>query len=142
MKFTGYVDIERPREVVVSYFIDPKYLDGFIKKELISGQVGEPGAVSILYYGDDKRKMELTETVITNDLPNIFIAEYHHKHMDNSMKCEFHALDEDRTRYKFEFEYTRINWIIPKLIAILFPSVYRKQGEKWMRQFKEFVEKQ
>ena len=146
MKFTGFVDIERPRDVVVSYFINPKYLgeyqDGFIKKELISGDTGEAGAVSMLYYGDDKRKMELRETIITNDLPNVFIAEYHHKYMDNSMKCEFQPLDDDRTRYKYEFEYTRINWIMPKLMAILFPSVYRKQGEKWMRQFKEFVEKQ
>ena len=146
MKFTGFVDIERPRDVVVSYFINPKYLgeyqDGFIKKELISGDTGEAGAVSMLYYGDDKRKMELRETIITNDLPNVFIAQYHHKHMDNSMKCEFQPLDDDRTRYKYEFEYTRINWIMPKLMAILFPSVYRKQGEKWMRQFKEFVEKQ
>ena len=146
MKFTGFVDIERPRDVVVSYFINPKYLgeyqDGFIKKELISGDTGEAGAVSMLYYGDDKRKMELRETIITNDLPNVFIAQYHHKHMDNSMKCEFQPLDDDRTRYKYEFEYTRINWIMPKLMAILFPSVYRKQGEKWMRQFKGFVEKQ
>jgi hypothetical protein len=28
------------------------------------------------------------------------------------------------------------------LMAILFPGIYRKQGEKWMKQFKEFVEKQ
>jgi len=27
-------------------------------------------------------------------------------------------------------------------MAILFPSMYRKQGEKWMKQFKEFAEKQ
>ena len=69
-------------------------------------------------------------------------AFYHHRHMDNTMKCNFVPLDEGRTRYEYEFEYTRINWVIPKLMAILFPSVYRKQGEKWMRQFKEFVEKQ
>ena len=62
--------------------------------------------------------------------------------MDNTMKCRFIALNKNETRYEYEFEYTRINWVMPKLIAILFPSMYRKQGEKWMKQFKEFVEKQ
>lgn len=31
---------------------------------------------------------------------------------------------------------------MPKLMAILFPGIFKKQGEKWMRQFKEFAEKQ
>ena len=62
--------------------------------------------------------------------------------MDNTMKCTFAPLEENKTRYEYEFHYTRINWLMPKLMAILFPGMYRKQGEKWMRQFKEFVESQ
>jgi hypothetical protein len=58
------------------------------------------------------------------------------------MKCTFIELDDQNTRYEYEFEYTRINWVMPKLMAILFPGMYRKQAEKWMVQFKEFVEKQ
>ena len=62
--------------------------------------------------------------------------------MDNSMKCTFSKITANKTLYQYEFEYTRIDWFLPKLFAILFPRMYRKQGEKWMRQFKEFVEKQ
>ncbi|MBT8220448.1 MAG: SRPBCC family protein [Bacteroidia bacterium] len=146
MKFNGSKEILKPRDEVVKYFADPTYLgeyqDGFIRKELISGEAGKDSAVSKMFYKYGKREMELTETITKNDLPELFEASYHHVHMDNTMQCKFTALDTNRTLYEYEYEYTRINWIIPKLIAIFFPSVYRKQGEKWMQQFKEFVEKQ
>lgn len=58
------------------------------------------------------------------------------------MVCRFIALDENSTRFEYEFEYVRISWILPKLMFLLFPGMFRKQGEKWMRQFKEYVESQ
>ncbi len=146
MKYKGSIEIAKPRNEVVNYFADPSYLgeyqDGFIQKDLISGEQGREGAVSKMLYKYGKRDMELTETIISNQLPDSFESIYHHKHMDNTMKCRFIELDTHRTKYEYEFDYTRISWILPKLIAILFPGMYRKQGEKWMRQFKEFVEKQ
>jgi len=146
MKFKGSVDINQSREKVTELFIDPdnlkEYQDGFIKKELIEGVAGENGTISKMYFKHGKRDMVLTETVTKNELPNRFEASFHHKHMDNTMTCIFTEIGENKTRYEYEFEYTRISWFLPKLIAILFPSMYRKQGEKWMKQFKEFVEKQ
>lgn len=146
MKFKGSIEINKPITLVKQLFADPsnlkEYQDGFVRKELVSGEEGENGAVSKMYYQYGKREMELTETITNNKLPDSFEAFYHHKHMDNTMKCYFKALDTERTQYDYEFEYVRINWFMPKLMAILFPSMYRKQGEKWMRQFKEFVEKQ
>jgi hypothetical protein len=145
MKYEGAIDINKPRKTVTELFLDvshlKEYQDGFIKKELIEGNAGENGAISKMYYKYGSRDMILTETVINNNLPDLFEAQYHHKHMDNTMKCVFTEIAPDKTRYKYEFEYTRINWILPKLMAILFPSMYRKQGEKWMKQFKEFAEK-
>lgn len=146
MKFSGFIDINQPVEKVAEIFANPdnlkEYQDGFVKKELVEGKEGEVGAVSTMYYKYGKRDMVLTETITANQLPHGFEAFYSHKHMDNTMKCMFTALSENETRYEYEFEYTRINWVMPKLIAILFPSMYRKQGEKWMRQFKEFADKQ
>ena len=146
MKFNASIDINQTRDKVIELFADPQYLkeyqDGFLRKELVSGTPGEDGTVSKMYYQYGKSEMELTETITSNRLPDTFEAHYHHKHMDNTMKCTFTALDENTTRYASEFEYTRINWFLPKLIAILFPSVYRKQGEKWMKNFKAFAEKQ
>ena len=145
MKHKGSIELDKPRSVVVKYFADPNYLgeyqDGFVKKELIEGDQGQKGAVSIMYYKSGNREMELTETITANRLPDSFEASYHHKQMDNTMKCKFIVLNENQTKYEYEYEYTRINWILPKLVAILFPGMYRKPMEKWMRQFKEFVEK-
>jgi hypothetical protein len=146
MKYAGSIDIAKPRNEVVNYFADPSYLghyqDGFVRKELISGEQGQDGAVSKMLYTYGSRDMELTETIVVNHLPDAFEAHYHHKHMDNTMKCRFIAIDDQSTRYEYEFKYTRISWVMPRLMAILFPGMYRKQGEKWMRQFKEFVESQ
>ena len=146
MKYIGSLEINKPIELVTKIFADPKHLkeyqDGFVRKELQSGQEGENGAVSKMVYKYGKRDMILIETIVSNQLPNTFEAFYHHKHMDNTMICKFTSLEVNKTRYDYEYEYTRMSWIMPKLIAILFPSVYRKQGENWMQQFKKFVEKQ
>ncbi len=146
MKFKGFKDIDKPRSKVIEIFADPKYLgefqEGFIRKELVSGIEGQDGSISKMYYKHGKHDMELIETITANRLPDTFEAHYHHIHMDNTMKCSFIALDDHKTRYEYEFEYTRINWFMPKLMAILFPNAYKKPAEKWMNNFKALVEKQ
>ncbi|MCE7992992.1 MAG: SRPBCC family protein [Roseivirga sp.] len=146
MKFTGTIDIDKPKEVVASFFANPEYLgeyqEGFLRKQLVSGTAGQDGAISKMYYQMGKGEMELTETITSNRLPEVFEGHYHHKHMDNTMKCTFTALSENRTRYDTEIEYTRINWLMPRLMAILFPGMYKKPAQRWMNNFKEFVEKQ
>lgn len=146
MKHSGNIKIHQPLAKVAQFFADPQYLkeyqDGFIKKELIQGEKGTVGAISKMYYRHGNRDMVLIETITKNELPHTFEAHYSHKHMDNTMKCNFIALNEHTTQYEFEYEYTRINWVMPRLMAILFPSMYRKPAEKWLQQFKTFVEKQ
>jgi hypothetical protein len=145
-RFTGSTIINKDRATVTKFFVDPKYLkeyqDGFQNKELRSGEQGEDGAVSMMYFDDGKRKMELTETITKNNLPESFEAFYHHKHMDNTMICRFTELEEGKTEYAYEFEYVAVRGLMPKLMFFLFPNVFGKQGEKWMLQFKAFVEKQ
>ena len=144
MKYQGYIDIHQNRKIVVAAFMNPAYLkeyqDGFQKKEVISGNAGEEGCVSKMHYQYANREMVLTETIVKNQLPEYFEAFYHHEHMDNTMKVSFVEIDANTTRYNYEYEYTRLSWIMPKLIGILFPNVYRKQGEKWFQQFKTFTE--
>ena len=146
MKFNNYIDIQIPRDKLVELFANPNYLkeyqDGFIKKELIEGTEGQEGAISNMYYQYGKRDMLIQETILSNNLPESFEGFYHHKHMDNTMKCEFKALNESTTRYKYEVEYTRMSWVLPKLMAMLFPGMFKKQVDKWMNQFKAFAEKQ
>jgi uncharacterized membrane protein len=145
MKFKGLIEIEQPIEKVVELFADPKYLgeyqDGFLRKKLVSGNRSENGAVSKMYYKHGKREMELTETIIANNLPDSFYASYHHKHMDNTLKSTFTAITSTRTRYKTEGEYTAFRGFIPKMMGLLFPKMFEKQAQKWLNNFKAFAEK-
>ena len=145
MKFNGSIDIKQSKEKVAEFFADPAYLkeyqEGFEKKELLQGEAGQNGAISKMYYRNGKYEMVLTETIINNNLPDSFEALYHHKHMDNTMKCTFTELENGMTRYETDVEYTRIDWVMPRLIAILFPGMYKKPARRWMENFKSFVEK-
>lgn len=131
-------------EKVAVLFANPEnlkhYQEGFLRKELISGVSGESGAVSHMFYQWGKRKLELEETVISNDLPHEFFASYHHEHMDNTMKSCFVALSDHSSRYLAEIEYTAFRGFMPKLIAKVFPSVYKRQVQKWLNNFKTFAE--
>ena len=92
-----------------------------------------------MHYQHGKREMVLTETIKENNLPNTFEAFYHHKHMDNTFLATFTKLDEKKTRYTMEVDYIRMTFL-PKLMGWIFPSMYRKQGEKWMNNFKKLAE--
>jgi len=146
MKFTGSIEIDRPIDVVVGLFADPdnlgEYQDGFVRKDLVSGTEGQDGAVSTLYYTNRGRDMELTETILANRLPNSLEAHYHHTHMDNTLKTTFTSLSDSRTRYETEGEYLAFRGLVPRLMARLFPWVFKKQAQRWLDNFKAFAESQ
>ena len=144
MKFNCSIIVNQPLDKVVQLFENPKYLkeyqDGFIRKELVSGSPGQEGAISKMYYKQGKRDMEITETILLNNLPDEFIGSYHHKHMDNTMKCTFTSLSENQTRYDSEIEYTGLRGFFPKMLGFLFPGMFKKQVQKWLDNFKVFAE--
>ena len=146
MNFTCSVTINKPRKIVVDFFANPDFLgeyqEGFIKKVLIFGEVGKENTVSKMYYKMGKGEMELTETILKNDLLDIFLAQYHHKHTDNTMQSSFIVLDENTTQYDAEIHYTAFRGFVVKVMAFLFPSFFKKQVQKWLTNFKVFVEKQ
>ncbi len=145
MKFTCSIIIEKPIQLVTQLFADENYLkeyqDGFLSKELITGIKGMKDAKSRMIYKMGKKgEMELIETIILNELPNEFIGHYHHKNMDNTMRCVFTSLDENRTQYVSEIEYLEFRGVMIKIMAFLFPSFFKNQVQKWLNNFKIFVE--
>ena len=142
MKFSGSIEINKPIDVVVRIFADPSLLkehqDGFLRKEFVRGEPGIDGTVAKMYYAQGKGEMELTETVVANNLPHSFEAFYHHKHMDNTMRYG-KPLNDQRTLYSYEGEYVRMS-LLPKIVSIIFPTTFKKPALKWMRNFRDFVE--
>ncbi|OUR91040.1 hypothetical protein A9Q87_11220 [Flavobacteriales bacterium 34_180_T64] len=142
MKFTCSVNIKAPLNLVTQIFEDPEqqkhFQDGFISKIHISGNKGNKGAVSQLNY----KKLELIETIIENNLPNEFRALYEHKHTTNTMYVKFIPIDDYNTQYFTEIEYTKFNGFIINILVTIAPSLFKKQVQKWLNQFKLYVESQ
>ena len=142
MKFSCHVDIKVPLHKVIDLFENPDNLkewqDDFISFKPVSGVPGEVGSKSKLIY----KKLELIETIIRNELPEEFKANYEHKHMVNTMSCRFKEVDSNTTRLDQEIHYTKFNGFVIKLMAKLFPGMFKKQVQKWLNQFKAFAESQ
>jgi len=146
MKFTCQVDINVPRDRVVELFDNPDNMqhwqDGFVSFESLSGEPGMPGAKSKICYRMNNRDMELTETILVNDLPNELTGDYRFFQGANTMKNTFERLPNGGTRYKSEVDYYETNAFMMKVMMKFFPKMFKKQVQKWMDQFKAFAEKE
>jgi hypothetical protein len=146
MKFTCQVQINKPKEKVVELFDNPENLkywqDGYQGFDHISGEPGAVGSKSTIKYKMGKREIELVETILVNNLPDEFAGEYYHKNMTNTMSNRFTAVTDSTTLYESEVHYIALRGFMTKLMAFLFPNMFKKQVQKWMNQFKDFVENQ
>ena len=146
MKFKCTVEINKPIDQVIPLFdsLDnlKEWQDGFISHKHLSGEPGKVGAKSELVYENRGNRIELIETIVKNELPSELTATYEHKHMDNTMSNYFKELGDGRTLYEAHIHYTAFHGFMPRLMAMLFPSMFKKQTQKWLNQFKAFVENQ
>lgn len=143
MKYTCSVELNRPINEVVELWSDEKHFrewqDGFHSIKLLSGKPNTKGAKSkILFKG--KREIELTETILSINLPTEKVALYEHIHMCNTQTTRFQEMGPHKTLYISEVEYTQFNGFMVKLMAFLFPGKFKGQSQKWMDQFKAFAE--
>jgi len=145
MKYTCTIEIDLPREKAAKLWADEsnfkEWQDGFISIERLSGTAEAEGAKSRILLKQGKGQMELTETIIHSNLPEEKKAFYEHEHMDNTQTTRFEAISTAKTRCTSEVEYTEFKSFIPKVMAFLFPGMFKKQSQKWLNQFKAFAEK-
>lgn len=145
MKFTCASEINAPREKVVKLFLDgsryKEWQEGFVSIQTISGRPWENGTQSRVIYKNGKMTIDLKESIIVSNLPDVVSGLYEHEHMINTMTNRFIVIDNSRTRYEARIEYTKFIGIIPKLMALLMPGVFKKQVQKRLNSFKDFVEK-
>ena len=144
MKYTCTVEIDLPIDKVVQLWENEdnfkEWQDGFISIEHLSGTYNSNGAKSKIIL-QDKRRIELLETIISTNLPQEKIALYEHIHMTNTQTTRFKEIENNKTQYISEVEYTQFNGFMIKLMAKLFPSKFKGQSQKWMNQFKAFAER-
>ncbi len=144
MKFLCTSTINAPLQRVVDLFTQielyPKWFIGFCSYEQLSGNFGEEGAKAKIIFKAGKNELEITETILVNNLPHEKTMLSEHKHMINTMKNTFEAIDKNTTRYTTEIEYTQFIGFMPKLLSVLMPSIFKKGTQKMVKQFKSFVE--
>ena len=140
MKFNCTVNINRSIKDVSEAFQDPEVMkacqEGLIEIIHLSGERGKKGSTAKIVY----EKMELIETIIENNLPDIFFAEYDHKHTNNTMKVSFKEISPTKTEYYTEIEYLEFKGFIVNLMAKIAPSFFKKQVLKWMKRYKQHLE--
>ena len=90
MKYTNEITINLSIDSVIELFDNPENMKywqkGFVSMEHISGDQGKSGAKSQLKYLMGKRSIEMIETIIENNLPNIFHSTYETKGVINIQK--------------------------------------------------------
>jgi hypothetical protein len=142
IKYTNEVIIQAPRARVVELFEDPnnvpKWQPGFQSMEVISGEAGEVGSKTKLRYKMGKREIEMIETITEKNLPELFAGTYEAKGVWNEVKNHFEDLGNGSTRYWTENEFKMSGMM--KLFALLMPGAFKKQSQKYLDLFRDFVE--
>ena len=142
MKYTLEVEINAPRELVISRFqsLDDltKWQPELLDAKPVHGIPGEDGSQTSLEYRFGKRKVEMMETVLKNNLPDSLEAYYEAPGAKNWVMNEFIVLSDERTVWRLKSEFVCTGFL--RIIATLFPGTFRKSSLKSMHRFKEWVE--
>ncbi|OLS32378.1 MAG: hypothetical protein HeimAB125_09410 [Candidatus Heimdallarchaeota archaeon AB_125] len=142
MKYRNEVTINLPRERTVELFDNSENLKKWqpsLKDSIhLEGEVGRTGAKTLLVYEERGKDVEMTETIIKRDLPDVFVAKYEAKGVKNINHNHFHIENEQATRWIMtnEFRFSGFMAIASMFMRKAFP----KQTLKEMNNFKDFAE--
>lgn len=143
MKFTSEVIVERPREQVLDLIMAPgnfsKWQPGVKSFELLSGELGCPGArarVVVDMYG---LKLEMTETIVERKMPDVYTLRYEGKGVKNLVENRFYEDGPGKTRWVINstLEFSPFAAVAAGFIK----DTIVKQNHESMKKFKTFAEK-
>lgn len=144
MKFSCAVVINLPVNTVIQLWTDEdsffQWQDGFSKREILEGEKNKPGVKTRIIYYPGKGQLELLETLLENDLPKVKKNLYVHSDMVYIQTIKMNEITHKKTELISEIEYKKFIGLFPKLLARLFPSMFKKQALKWLNDFKTYAE--
>ena len=142
MKYSNEVEIKKPMAQVIKLFDNEenlfKWQPELLSFEHFEGNKGEVGAKSRLKYKMGKREVEMIETITVKNLPTEFSGTYEARGVWNEVRNYFEEIDENTTRWRSvtHFEFSGFM----KLMGFFMPGAFKKQSQKYLDQFKQFVE--
>lgn len=142
MKYSNEVIINAPINRVIELFDNADnlkhWMTGLQSFEHLSGTPGQQGAKSKMVFLHGKRRMEMIETILVRDLPAEFTGQYDTQGAVSTTRNRFIDLGNGTTRYINDNEFQFSGFL--KIIAWLMPGAFKKQSQKFMEDFKRFVE--
>lgn len=126
MKYQQQIIVRIPRKEFIDKFSDPEnfplWQRGFLSFNQISGELGSEGSTNMLKYRMNNRKIEMTETVLRNELPEAFSATYEAKGVYNIQHNYFREIN-GNTEWTSESEFQFSGMM--KIIGALMPGAFK-----------------
>lgn len=142
MKISAEMILDRPREQVWEAFDNPdnmiRWQPTLESFEHVSGEPGQPGAVSRLVYQEGGRTIEMTERLTERREPEYLAGEYETEGTINTIENHFQRLKDGRTRWVMNSEFNFSGLF--KLLAPFMKGQMRKRTLNDMERFKAMVE--
>lgn len=145
MKYTLDIVIEVPLDICTKKFSTTENMKhwqrGLISMEHISGTPGEFGSKMKLNFNLEKRDLYIIETITHKNFPGEFHATYATENMDNLQENYFTTTPENYTKWTSISEFIPLNFKM-RMMLLLMPKIFKKQSLKYMKDFKNFAEKE
>lgn len=144
MKFTAEEEIAKPLEELIVLIQDPNntlvWLEGLKSVKHISGEERQAGAVSKVVFDSAAGRLHITETVISNQLPEEYIMRYEGPGYVSYSNYYFEQLTAETTKF-FMVQQVELKGAL-KLASGLVKGKMKQQLEKSAKSFKAFAEAQ
>ena len=142
MKYTIQITIKAPRDKVVGHFESeedlPKWQPGLLHMKHLSGDKGQEGSKTEMHFQHGKRRVEMVETILENNLPKEFKALYEAKGVKNWVDNEFLMQNENTTQWVLTSDFRCTGML--KLLTIFAPGMFKKATSKSMHLFRDLAE--
>lgn len=142
MKFHIETVVDIPFATLIELFENPdnlhRWQPSVISFKLLSGTIGQEGAVSELHYDMMVKKIKMKETILKRDLPETFILRYDADGVNNTVTNNFKEIEENKTRWIMQNNFQFAG--LMKYAALPLKGIFKKQTELTMERFKKFAE--
>ncbi len=144
MKFRSEVEIAKPMDELIVLIQDPentlKWLEGLRSVKHISGEERQAGAISKVVFDSPAGRMHITETVVSNELPDEYIMRYEGPGYISYSNYTFQKLSNDTTRFVMQ-QQVELKGAL-KLAGGLVKGKMNRQLNISAESFKRFAENQ
>lgn len=142
MKYSNEITINIPFSKMIQLFENPenlkKWQPDVVSFERVSGEIGQPGAVSKMKVDMKVKVIEMKEIILERNLPSTFKMKYEADGVTNIVTNSFREVSADQTYWKMHNDF-RFQGIM-KYAALALKGIFKKQTLVTMERFKKFAE--